>query len=190
MVRILFIFAYIKLTVILSSTGFAVAQKLEEKPSEGSTSGTISATHKSSAVIGFLKGRTTEDGVYYFPFGWHTNDAPTLGNIMNNNVIALSKGPIVGGTFINSYKDRTFFLGAIRTVYTRGRIGLDYSAGLMVGYKGKLSSDTDGGLRNALFEGNVNPYMMLTPYYKLTDNLDIRLLVVPHVILIGLKRQF
>jgi len=60
----------------------------------------------------------------------------------------------------------------------------------MVGYDGKLAGTFSGPLK-PLFEGNVSPFLAISPYYKLSRKLDLRLLFAPpKVVLIGLKYYF
>jgi hypothetical protein len=143
-----------------------------------------------SRAFTFAIGTKSADGFGYMPYGWHLGNDLTASNISKTHFISLTKNGISGSTFINSFGDRTWSLGFSRTLFVKNRIGLDYSVGLMVGYQGKLPDFLPQFLR-PLFEGNLNPYIMASPYYRITEKLEARLVYAPpRVILFGFNYLF
>lgn len=137
-----------------------------------------------------LKGTTPADGLLLLPAGWHPSTSLNFQNISGINLVAYSKKSLIGGTFNNSFGDRVWFLGVTRTLISKNRFGLDYSAGLMVGYKGRLAASISGPLK-PLFEGNLNPYIAISPYYQISDRLEARILAAPpNIVGFGLKYRF
>jgi hypothetical protein len=143
-----------------------------------------------SRVLTFAIGKEAADGFAYLPFGWHPSDSFTTDNISLNHFVSLTKNGISGTTFINSFGDRTWSLGLSRTLFLKNRIGLDYSVGLMVGYRGELAPIVPHSLR-PLFESNITPYIIASPYYQITEKLEARVLYgPPNVFLFGINYLF
>lgn len=140
---------------------------------------TGAASHSvASRAFAFTRGEKAADGFMYLPFGWHPSKSFSTDGISMNHFVSLTKNGISGSTFINSFGDRTWSLGFSRTLFLNNRIGLDYSFGLMVGYRGELGPIAPHVLR-PLFEGNLNPYVIASPYYQITEKLEARLLFAP-----------
>lgn len=137
-----------------------------------------------------IKGTPTADGLLFLPIGWHPNNTSTDDGISSIDLFAISKKSLTGGTFINSFDDRVWFIGVTRTLYKKKRFGFDYSAGLMVGYDGNLAPSINGPLK-PLFEGNLNPYFAVSPYYQISERLELRLLAAPpNIVAFGIKLLF
>ena len=172
--------------------GAVVAQESHESISDISQSRTIYTAPETTLkrVATFLKGSTPEDGLLLMPVGWHPRPSLAGDSLTSVNLIALSKKSLIGGTFNNSFGDRVWFIGVNRTLLSKNRFGLDYSAGLMVGYKGNLANSIKGPL-SPLYEGHVNPYFAIAPYYRMSERLEARLLAAPpNIVVFGLKYLF
>ena len=172
------------LTLMLClACGTAFAQTSPVAP-QAQDSGAGLASPASRALT-FAIGTKAADGFAYLPFGWHPSDSLTAANISENHFISLTRNGVSVSTFINTFGDRTWGLGFSRTLYLRNRIGFDYSVGLMVGYQGNLAPRVPRFLR-PLFKGNLNPYIIASPYYQISEKLEARLLYgPPNMILFG-----
>lgn len=170
----------------------AVAQETNDLSSDASQSRARNATVETTLgrVLTFVKGTTPADGVLLMPTGWHPSRSLTSNNLSSVNLVAFLKKSLIGGTFQNSFGDRVWFLGVTRTLISKKRFGIDYSAGLMFGYDGNLAPSVNSVLR-PLFEGNVNPYFAIAPYYQISEQLEVRLLAAPpNIVVFGLKYLF
>ena len=180
------------LTLVLClACGAACAQTsavLSSLSSQGRHTGAASEPFASS-VLTFAIGKEAADGFAYLPFGWHSSDSFTTDNISLNHFVSLTKNGINGSTFINSFGDRTWSLGLSRTLFLKNRFGLDYSVGLMVGYRGQLAPIVPHVVR-PLFESNLTPYIIASPYYQITEKLEVRALYAPNVFLFGINYLF
>ncbi len=148
--------------------------------------------HDSSPrVLKFLWGKDAVPGIYYVPYNSHASTNYT--DLHPSNLIGIIRGRYSFGTFNNSFNDRTVFAGLTRDIALGRRFGIEYSFGLMVGYQGKLAGSFGSGpLRflQPLFQGNLNPYVTVGPYYRLTERLDVSLNWSLAFVSLGFKYRF
>ncbi len=140
-----------------------------------------------SEFHGFF-GEASPDGVYYLPLGYHTKHRFSL---TNRELIGIEYHSIAFGTFINSFDDRTWYLGMLRTVYTHNDFSLDVLGGLLYGYRGKLSTTEGMPFRNSfLWRDNLNPVITVVPGYAISDHVQLQILLTPLMICGGAKYVF
>jgi len=108
-----------------------------------------------------------------------------------NNLMGVVYNSLSLGTFINSYNDRTWYLVVTRNIFDFHGFGVNYFAGLLYGYAGRLSTVRGIPLADTfLFKSDVNPIVSLETYYEVVDHLDVQLLITPLVALSGVKYNF
>jgi hypothetical protein len=139
--------------------------------------------------LDFLPGRVPADGVIYLPLGYHTRYSF---NLSDNQLLGLVFQSAAAGTFINSFGDRAAFFGTTRELTSgKGRLGLDYFAGLVVGYHGRLK-EVDGMpfRQSVLFRGNVNPALAMNLHYRISTHFRAQVMLTPLVFNVGIKYGF
>lgn len=130
-----------------------------------------------------LSGDRPPNGQFYFPVGLHTVDTS---DVLNLNMLGFSRNGLIAGTFLNSYGDQTFFAGRGQNILTFGRVGVDAIYGLMYGYQGKLTtSENLPDFLFPLFEGEINPFAAITPYYRFSEYVELRAMITPLFSAIG-----
>ncbi|WP_156826924.1 hypothetical protein [Geopsychrobacter electrodiphilus] len=142
-----------------------------------------------SSVLKFVYGKSVRDGILILPYGIHTQTKSK--SIAHNNCFGLVYNSFSVGTFINSFHERTWYLVAIRNLIAYHGFGLDYFAGVLYGYKGKLATVSGVPFRNSfLFKHNFNPILSLDTWYELTDHIQLQVTYTPLVVLGGIKYNF
>jgi len=133
-------------------------------------------------------GSKPSDGLMLLPLGIHTRN-PT--KIISSDLIGVIYHGYYIGSFINSFDDRVWSAGITREMFSYGIVGLDYYAGLMVGYNGNLA-DVPGipFRRSFLFHGDLNVVASLDLHLDFSDSFEIRTFLTPLVIITGLKFHF
>ena len=141
-----------------------------------------------SNELEFFSARPLRDGIFYMPVGRYTNDRDNL--ILPNLAGIISHGFTLG-TFTNSYNDQTYFLGHGLNVLSYGKFGIDLSYGIIHGYDGKLAdNDYIPEFAEPLFDGPINPFIVISPYYKISDRWEIYTAISPAVGAFGFKYNF
>lgn len=138
-------------------------------------------------VLTFLRGRPVRDGVAFLPFGHYYTEPSSL---TKNYLTVIIYRSMALGTFVNSFGDQTTFLAFNRKIFSHRRFGMEYLAGLMVGYQGNLAKSSFPLSKTFLFTGNVNPVFGLSPYYRISERFELRAVMTPLVILLGVKYNF
>lgn len=143
----------------------------------------------SGKVLDFIYGEPVRDGFVYLPFGIHTRAEEKA--ISNNGLLGVVYNSLAFGTFINSFDDRTWYLASARNIISYNGFGLDYLAGVLYGYKGRLSTiDVIPFSNTFLFKGNLNPVVTISAYYEISEKFEIRTMITPLVVLTGIKYNF
>jgi hypothetical protein len=131
-------------------------------------------------------GKTPKDGLIIEPFGIHTTKINE--GLTDNYLVGIVYKSIAAGTFINSFRDRTFYLGVTRNIYASNGFGVDYFLGALYGYHGKLSTVSGVPLRDSfLWKNNINPVVSIDTYYEISEAFKLQLTITPLVILGGIK---
>lgn len=118
-----------------------------------------------AGIGSFLYGSMPQNEIYFFPYSEHF----VPGNEGSNQVNWLTGATVHSvtfGAFRNSFNYISLFVGVKRHLLTWKRLALNYSAGFMSGYHGKLLGDAKylhRGVLSVLFNHNVNPYVEITP---------------------------
>jgi hypothetical protein len=137
-------------------------------------------------LLAFVWGRTPKNGIIYLPFGRHTQIQNE--NLTANNLVGVVYKSISLGSFINSFHDQTWYLVVMRNIFSRHGFGIDYFAGILYGYDGKLSTVEGIPLRDTfLFKSDINPILSLDTYYEITDHFQMHIMITPLVVLSGIK---
>lgn len=135
-----------------------------------------------------LYGKAPADGVYFMPIGYHTKHKLSF---TNQQVIGITYRSLVFGSFINSFEDRTWYLGIVRTVFTFHSLSVDLVAGALYGYRGNLSKTEGIPLRNSfLWTHNLNPVITVNVDYKISEYVQFSTIFTPLIICSGLKYNF
>lgn len=143
-------------------------------------------TQKNISFLDFIYGKPTKNGILYLPLGRHTQIAEE--NFSSNNLIGIVYNSFSFGTFINSFHERTWYLVIIRNIFSYYGFGIDYFAGLLYGYEGKLSQIEGIPLRETfLFQHNLNPVVSLGAHYEVEKHIQAQVMITPLVILYGVK---
>lgn len=130
-------------------------------------------------------GAASKNGVYIFPAGFHTNN---IKKNINFKFFGISYKNIHLANFENSFKDPVISLGINRLLYSKNKFTIGYTAGLLYGYKGKLSNVKGIPLRKSfLFTSNINPVIGLSSAYKIHPNIHLATFIEPLVIIYGIK---
>lgn len=138
-------------------------------------------------IAGFIWGDPVSNGIIYLPWGVHTKHS----GISNNHLVSVVYNSFLFGTFINSFDDRVWSLAFNRNLIEYHGFGVDYVAGLIYGYEGKLSEVEGIPLKNTfLFKHNLNPVVSINPYYKASEHFQIQTVLTPLVVLFGIKYNF
>ncbi|RMH16782.1 MAG: hypothetical protein D6698_09240 [Gammaproteobacteria bacterium] len=144
---------------------------------------------KGNALLTFIYGKAPKNGIVYLPFGMHTQSKSK--DVSTNNLISITYNSLSAGTFINSFHERTWHFGVTRTIYSTHGFGIDYFAGVLYGYKGKLARVNHIPFRNSfLFKYNLTPGASLNVWFEPTNHLQLQILYTPLVILSGVKYNF
>lgn len=140
-------------------------------------------------LLDFVWGGAPKNGVIYLPFGRHTQIQDE--NLTVNNLVGVVYNSISLGTFINSFREQTWYLVVMRNIFSYHGFGIDYFAGILYGYNGKLANVKGIPFRDTfLFKYNLNPIISLDTYYEITDYFHIQAMITPLVILSGIKYNF
>lgn len=98
-------------------------------------------------MLGLLWGRPTRDALLLGMWSLHMDGSGEIfgsgENNEENRLFGLQLAGVTAGTFINSHKQRSFFGGVARELYSRPladtlRLDLGYKAGIMSGYGPEL----------------------------------------------------
>lgn len=142
-----------------------------------------------SRIISFLDGEPIEDGFMYLPFGVHLGSDNK--EISNNNLIGLFYKSFAAGTFINSFDDRIWYLAYARKIYSYQDFGINYYAGAIYGYDGYLAGASQIPLHNTfLYKYNLNPFISVSPYYQITDEIELHAMFTFGFAIAGIKYNF
>ncbi|HXH71654.1 MAG TPA: hypothetical protein VNI58_02445 [Mariprofundaceae bacterium] len=176
------------LLVILISCGTS-AYASEESSAQAAPQVEAPSDEEQNAFLTFLYGKTPKDGIVFLPYGMHTQTKSK--KIAHNNLIGVVYDSFSAGTFINSFNDRTWYLVLIRNIYASHGFGIDYFAGALYGYKGKLATVRGVPFRNSfLFKHNLNPVISVDGWYEFSDHLQMQVMLTPLVVLGGVKYNF
>lgn len=136
----------------------------------------------------WLAGTAPENGVFFLPLGYHTQYER---HATRNDLAGAVYRSVAAGTFINSFDDRSWFLVMIRRVVATPRFEVEYFAGVVGGYRGRLQETTGIPFRKSfLWRGDINPVVSLNLGVVLAPNLRLQMMVSPLMTCTGLKYSF
>ena len=139
----------------------------------------------STPILPLNIGPPSQSGIYIFPTGFHTNK---IDKNINFKFFGISYKNIHLARFENSFKDPVISLGINRLLYIKNKFTIGYTAGLLHGYKGKLSNVKGIPLRKSfLFTSNINPVIGLSSSYKIHPKIHLATFIEPLVIIYGIK---
>jgi hypothetical protein len=149
----------------------------------------LSSTHLfGGEVLEFLRGTAPQDGIVLLPIGYHPQHRFHL---VDNQLIGLVYHSMAAGTFINSYGDRSGYLVWVRDLYSSSHFGIEYFAGAVVGYNGRLAKTGGIPYKNSiLWKHDVNPVVSFNVYYSFSKHVRAQIMVSPLVYSGGLKYSF
>jgi len=172
--------------LMLLAPAFAFATSLESASDNETAS---AAPDFYSKIINFLDGEPVRDGFMYLPFGMHTGSENK--EISNNNLLGLFYNSFAVGTFNNSFDDRIWYLVYARNVATYQDFGLNYYAGAIYGYDGLLSTNSNIPLHDTfLYKYNLNPVITISPYYQISDQIELHAMFTFGYTIVGIKYNF
>lgn len=129
--------------------------------------------------------------IFYDPIGSHTglsSSSPELKWFQLTGIVFRSFFVM---TFINSFGDRTYAIGAQRYIYENHNLAIGYGIGLMYGYNGRLSKVKNMPFSDAfLLRGDINPVFGIITDYKIHNNWRINCVITPLVVTIGFRYVF
>ena len=150
---------------------------------------TTPSSPQKRSVFSYLAGYPVKNSIFYEPIGTHTLNGHR--QLKWFELMGFTYRSFFGMTFINSFGDRTWAAGIQRYWYQHKIFSFGYGVGLMVGYRGQLSTVHGIPLRNSfLFKHNLNPAADIIADVKLTKRLKISCVVTPLVITVGLRFFF
>ena len=133
----------------------------------------------------FKWGSTPENGIYILPGGFHTDE---IEKYVNFKFIGVSYKKYYIASFENSFGLQTTTIGINKNFKKKKKLSIGYTAGLLYGYKGKLSKVRGIPFKNTfLFKGDINPVIGLSLSYKINNKLEFISLIEPLVIIYGFK---
>ncbi len=132
-------------------------------------------------------GTTPESGVSYLPIGLHSDSVKAEGF----HLTGLSYRSVFGGTFMNSFGDRTWAVGLERTVVNSGRLHINYWFGAMAGYDGRLVGSRGIPFSHSfLFRYNVNPCLGVPVLIDLRRHVQFEVFLNPIASIVGFRVPF
>jgi hypothetical protein len=139
---------------------------------------------KKKSVFKTLLGNQIESSVIFLPCATHTIRPDFFGAWYTG----YSYKGLEAAVFLNTYRDWTAALLYKRAWNLTKRFSVDYSFGLLYGYKGRLHNIHKIEItNNFLFSGPVNPVAGLELDYRISKRLFFRVDIVPLVVLYGFR---
>ncbi|MHA3976834.1 hypothetical protein ACW9UR_04040 [Halovulum sp. GXIMD14794] len=137
----------------------------------------------------FFADEPIRNGIMYFPYGVHT--ASDELEATPHNLVGLSYRSFSLAYFRNSYGGDTVALVHGRNLLSYEPFGADLFYGIMYGYHGELAeSDNMPSVAKPLFEGEINPVASVSPYWRVTERLELRAMLTPFFATLGVKVNF
>lgn len=141
-----------------------------------------------SQVPEWLAGTAPENGIFFLPVGYHTQYER---RVTRNDLAGAVYRSVAVGTFVNSFDDRSWFLVWLRRVVATPHFEVEYFAGVVGGYRGRLQETTGIPFRKTfLWRGDVNPVVSLNLGVVLAPNLRLQMMVSPLMTCTGIKYSF
>lgn len=186
-------FFIVLIPLILSNSAYADPSNDNNSLESSSTlpnnidkNGNLETSPNNSTFLEMIYGKTPKNGVVIQPYGIHTKKLNE--GLTENYLVGVVYNSIAAGTFINSFHNRTIYLGVTRNLYSSNGFGIDYFLGALYGYHGKLSTVSGVPFRDSfLCKYNINPAVSIDAYYEISEAVRLELTITPLVILGGIK---
>jgi hypothetical protein len=139
---------------------------------------------KKKSVFKTILGNQLESSVIFLPCATHT----IRPDFFTAWYTAYSYKGLEGGVFLNTYRDWTAALLYKRSWNFTKRFSVNYSFGILYGYKGRLHNIHHIAItNNFLFAGPINPVAGLELDYNISKKLVFRIDIVPLAVLYGFR---
>lgn len=133
-----------------------------------------------------LWGEQPKDALTYMPFGTHTYDS-RIHKPHETQYVGYNIKSVEFAAFINSYQDWSLSMMYKRMIPLGKRWSIDYGAGLIYGYDGRLSEQQGIPFPELLFSGPINPIAGGGINYKFSKKWSVAVLIAPQINIYGVK---